>query len=453
MIINIDDLMELKTVKSITGKIFEDYNGIEFDSRRQTEGKLFVCLKGNKSDGHDFAGKALATGARGVVSDSCEKITSFGQEITLVLVESCEKFLLELANYMLLKNKIKVIAVTGSSGKTTTKEILYNYLSGIFKTIKTEGNFNNRLGIPWSILNSAENNADFLVAECGMNHSGELTEISEMLKPDIVLIINVGYVHSGNFKNIEDIAQAKFEIASGLKKNGFLIANKSINSILNFEKKFKNSISFGEEQDNFLSYTIIDFKHKKTRFIVNSQGKEQEFNLEIFPFEVENYAGAISVLLKIGIPLEKISFTIEKNFKENRMEKFQKDGFDFIFDCYNSNPHSLSKILPLLNMIAPKWIVILGDMKELGENSIYWHQKIGQIFADSVEGKLICYGDMAVMFGEGAIKNNRNIGDVYFTNSLEEVYKLIKFLGKDYNVFVKGSRSMQMEKLKEHLGR
>ncbi|MGM0607458.1 MAG: UDP-N-acetylmuramoyl-tripeptide--D-alanyl-D-alanine ligase [Candidatus Muiribacteriota bacterium] len=444
MKINIDILMEMETILKLDGCVFEDYGGVEFDTRRKVKDKIFLCFKGNNTDGHLYIKDALKQGALAVVSEDFEKIKNFSEEITIIHVKSVLKFLAELSRIIIEKNNIKIVALTGSAGKTTTREILFNIFSKKFITSKSVKNFNNNLGVPYSIINSDEK-TEFFIAECGMNHQGELTEISKMLSPDSVLLLNVGYVHSGNFDGIKDIAKAKMELTSYMKKNGRLIYNKKIEKYINIPEKFK-TVSFGEDKNADFYYKVEVINNNKFKLNIFYNNKTYHFELMGLPLLAQNYVGAIATALQWDFEIDEID--LNETLKVNdRMEFLHFKGFDFMMDCYNSNPFSLEKILPQLSNISGKWIVILGDMKELGKDSIYWHQKVGEIFADNVEGKLVCFGELAVMFGEGALKAGRSIGDIYFVNNVEEVCRYIRFAGKKYKIFIKGSRAMKMEKI------
>ncbi|MCK9224144.1 MAG: UDP-N-acetylmuramoyl-tripeptide--D-alanyl-D-alanine ligase [Candidatus Muirbacterium halophilum] len=445
-----DELMSFKTIIKIDGLILESVNGIEFDTRKSCDGKLFIAFNGANCDGNDFLGDAIKKGAKGIVSENIEKLEEYSEEVMTIHVESNMEFLKELAKYYIEKNKLKIIAVTGSSGKTTTKEILYNIFKGYFKTAKTCGNYNNMLGICYSIINSNEDNR-FFITECGMNHKGELKEISETIKPEIAVIVNTGFVHGANFKDVKEIAAAKLEIVCGMKNKKFLIYNKDCRELSELAAKIKGATSFGITNAD-IEYNINSFDGNTSEISIKSNGENLNTKKNIYPFLVENYIAALSVVKKTGIPLDRV---LDSDIGSNismRMEKKRIADFNVYIDCYNSNPYSLEKILPQLNIIEDKWLLVLGDMKELGEDSLFWHQYIGKIFAEKVNGKLICHGEMSHNIGEGAIKAGRSLEDILFSSSFKQSAELVKKYGKDYSIFIKGSRSMNMEKIADIIG-
>ncbi|PLX18944.1 MAG: hypothetical protein C0601_03320 [Candidatus Muiribacterium halophilum] len=427
--------------------INENFAGIEFDTRRDCQGKLFVCFKGQNSDGHDHIQKALDKGALAVVSTDSDKIASFVEKTTTVNVKNNIGFLVELTTLIRDKKGTRVLAVTGSSGKTSVKEILYDFLNDFLKIWKTRENFNNALGISWSFLNMPDEN-EFFVAECGMNHSGELSEIAKMLNPELAVIVNVGYVHSGNFESLKDIAKAKLEIADSLKDKSFLITNSDSPELVKESKRYSKKTTFGKNEDSDISYFVEGFKDEKTYLSIHINDSSYKMDFKGLPFMAENVVAALSVIYKLGIPIDRFIVHNINTSNNKRNQMLEKDGFHFLLDCYNSNPFSLGKVVQELSLIHDKWILVLGDMKELGLSSIYWHQKTGELINQCLpDCKLVCFGELGVMFGEGALKAGKKIGDIYFSNTLVEIGRLIRYLGNDYHIFVKGSRSMKMERI------
>lgn len=423
------------------------------DTREINENDCYIGIKGETFDGNLFYEEAFKKGASACILEK-ESVKDIDFKDyngkTIIIVDNSIKFLQELAAYKRSLYDIPVIAVTGSVGKTSTKEIISSVLSTKYNVLKTEGNYNNHIGLPLTILKLKEHNA--MVLEMGMNHLNEINLLSKIAKPTIAVITNIGTAHIGNLGSRENILKAKLEIIDGLKENGTLIINND-NDMLhnNLDKINVNIKTIGiNNRSDYMATNIVDkifsskFKIKDTDFEVNAPGEAFIYNSLV----------AYAVGKELNISDENIKKGIE-NFKlpSNRLEKIvNKTGTTIINDTYNCSYDSLINSIDMISKSNyNRKLLMIGDILELGDYSEDIHRKIGNYILNKDIDGVILVGNEVKFIKDELIKNNFNKDINIFNNESDSHEFLKNYLKKDDIILLKGSNGMKLFNTAEYL--
>jgi UDP-N-acetylmuramoyl-tripeptide--D-alanyl-D-alanine ligase len=435
--------------------LFDSPRNVSIDSRTIKNKELFIAIVGERFDGHDYVSAAFASGAMGAIVnkhwiDEKEDLP----RSPLIVVEDTLLALQELAKYYRSKFPIPLIAVTGSNGKTTTKEMIASILSTTFCVLKSEGNFNNHLGVPLTLLR-LNSQHQMIVLEMGMNHFGEIARLCEIATPEIGVITTVAAAHLEFFHNIQEIAMAKSELIQSLPEDGVAFLNADNEYVMGTRHLTKAAIqtfavrhAANHKVKNYITKENGGFR------VTLEDGFEFELNI-IGKHNIHNALGAISVARLFNISAEKIAKQLA-NFSSTtmRMQRIQSNGIEIINDAYNSNPDSASVALETLREIPTdhRKIVVLGDMLELGEDSERLHYEIGEKVADLEFDQLITVGKQAKNIVHGAKDNGMSSQN---TISCEKNKEAIEYLKSEIKpgdmILIKGSRGMKMEEIVEKL--
>ena len=426
-------------VRATNAKILQSTNtsgtfSISTDSRKINTCDVYIPLKGENFDGHDFIESAILNGARGYFTSDENKIIP-GAKFVLY-VENTLIAYMQIA--LMYKEKINpiTVAITGSSGKTTTKEMMASVLSESYKIHKTALNHNNEVGQCQTIL-SMPKDTEVLILEMGMRGLGEIELLSKYAKPDIALVINTGSTHVGRLGSVRNIAKAKCEISSYLHEEGILIAHDT--ELIRKINKYKGqtlyvSLESPELKNIKLHQNSSEFEYKNYKYILNIEGLHN----------IQNALFVINTALRLGMNEEKIASGLAK-FKpiEKRWEISEISGLKIINDSYNSNPESLKAAIStfLSTQNPPRWLV-LGDMKELGKKERAYHKEIGEFLNNFKDVKLITVGKLAKFIARTTIHEHF----CFLDNS--EAAKFIKENAEAGSaILFKASRSMKFEEI------
>ena len=423
-------------IKATGAKVLKEYEDVEVristDTRTIQAGDFYLPLKGASFDGEKFISQALEKGAVGAF---CTK------EGGTLLVEDTLKAYLQLANYRRNKINPTVVAITGSSGKTTTKEIVSSVLEAKFKTFKTPLNHNNEIGFCQTIFEMPDD-TEVLVLEMGMRGLGEIELLSKYSEPDITIISNVGTAHIGRLGSRENIAKAKCEIVKYQRGKTFIANNDEI---------IKNTVNFDGEK---IYYSINDVKilEKKTNYSkFEYQGNVYELNVG-GDYNIENALAGINAGLKLGMGVNEIIAGL-KNYHpiEKRWEGVNAGGYEIINDSYNANPESMRTFVNTIFELYKNYTLVLGDMGELGENEIKYHKELGEYINNhknlDKNAQVITIGELSKNISD----NITNCKSIHF-NSIEDAVNFIqKNIDKSSKIFLKASRSMKFERIIEAL--
>lgn len=418
------------------------FDSICTDTRKITRGSLFIAIKGENFDGHDFAAKAIESGAKAVV---CEKDCGLGEN--QILVESTRQALLDLAGYYRSLFDIPVIGITGSVGKTTTKEMTHAVMSSKYNTLKNEGNLNNEIGVPLTLFR-LEKEHEAAVIEMGMSGFEEISRMTKAVKPDVAIISNIGVSHIEKLGSREGILKAKLEILNGMKADAPLILNADDDMLITVCADTHPITYYGinNEKSIFKAFEITS-KENETEVTVGFSGGTGRVSLP-FPgrHNVYNALAAVAAGSFFGIePLD--GFEALKNYVPAGMRQRinKKCGITFIEDCYNASPDSQAAALAVLgSMNAKKKIAVIGDMLELGEVSETAHYGVGTKAAENGIDAVFTYGERSLQTAKGAAD-----GKIPCVKSFDNKKKLadalVSYLEEGDAVLFKASRGMKLE--------
>ncbi len=438
----IKEILKITNGKLICGDEDLDIQNFEKDTRIIQKGDMYVAIKGEKFDGNDFYKDAINKGAVACLmsKEPDEKIGS------IVLVENTVKAIQQIAAYKRSQVDIPVVAVTGSVGKTSTKDIVAAVMSQKYKVLKTQGNLNNDIGLPFTLLRLHDENA--IVVEMGMNHFGEISLLTSIAKPTLAIITNIGTAHIGNLGSRENILKAKLEILEGLQGNSVIINNDNdlLSDWAEKNKEKYNIITYGINNKNS-KYVAEDIHSYEDRSEYRIDGKEVVVPVGGEHF-VLNSLCAIAVGRYFDIPMAKITEGISGfELTKGRMEiEKAKCGASIINDTYNANYDSMKAAIEYLEKIEGKRkIAVLGDMKELGEYSESLHREVGEEVKDI--DILITIGELAKCIEETADVREM----LHFDNNESALEYLKKIMKKDDIILLKASNSMKFGDIAKEL--
>lgn len=423
---------------------------IVIDSRKIEEDGVFIATRGERVDGHDFIPGVAEKKALGVV---CEKVPK-DCDIPYILVEDSLKALRDIAEFYRARLSIPVIGITGSVGKTSTKEMIASVLSEKFNTLKTEGNFNNEIGLPLTVLRIRQEH-EAAVLEMGISDFGEMHRLSKIAKPDICVMTNIGQCHLENLGSREGILKAKSEIFDHMNPEGYIFVNGDDDMLLRIKgKNGRKPVHFGMDPANEVYASNIVNKG-----LLGSQAVIH-MGLSVFKTDiplpgihmVNNALAAAAVGDCLGLSKEQIRAGILKvKSVGGRSCVIPMSDHTVIDDCYNANPVSVKAAIDLLDMAIGRKVAVLGDMFELGEREKELHGEVGAYAADKETDVLICVGKLSRYMYEGAVCRNKKSEIHYFETRDEMLGSLKEILRSGDNILVKASHGMQFEKVVEFL--
>ena len=428
------------------GHIDPKYKDVTFlgannDTRKIEEGQLFVALKGAR-DGHDFIPAALQKGAAAVLCTHCDG------DYPAIVVEDTRIALGDIARQERKRLGMKVVGVTGSVGKSTTKEMIACVLSSSYKVSKTPANFNNDIGMPMAILAMPED-TEVAVLEMGMNHFREIAYLSDIAKPDLGVIINIGTMHIEHLGSQEGILQAKLEILEGMEGKGKLFLNGDDSLLWNLHKREDlQPVYFGvRNNESALVASGVTQDGDILRFSVTGEGIDAQI---VLPLEGEHYVldslAAVAVGMELGVPVEKIKDRLAHfETMAGRQEIEERNGCTFIRDYYNAGPESMAAALAVLEKKTGRRIAVLGDMLELGVCAEAEHYKLGRIAAEKTD-LVFAYGPNSIRVLDGCITGGMSETRARAFTDRDRLVSVLKQVVQPGDVLLfKGSRGMRME--------
>lgn len=429
---NIKDILNATNGTLINNIILnENYKQIKINSKEVKNNDIFIAIVGSSLDGHNFINEAIDNGAKLIITSKKIK-----QNIPYIKVKDTTLALGDIAKYMIHKYKPNVIAITGSVGKTTTRNLIYHLLKTKYNCLTNEKNYNNNVGVPLTIFNLKED-TEVLIVELGMNHSNEISYLSNMINPDISIITKIGSSHIGYLKSKENILKAKLEIIDGMKEKILFINgdDKLLKNIKNIK-----IISSGLDDSNDLRGYDINSNLYYSSFKINYNNKEYQIKVNLPYHLISDVLIAVNVALHYKIDIKDIikSLKTYKTFDKRMNIITDKKNNTIINDCYNSSFESLTGVLKVLEKEKQKKLLILGEIKELGNLSKTIHQNL-KPYIDKINNKKI------ILIGKKM--ENLKINALYFKN-YEETIKYLKTKNiHDTLILIKGSRSLKLENI------
>ncbi len=461
MTITIEEVLRATGGKLLQGDEKTFFQGVSTDSRMISEGQLFIALKGPRFDGHHFALKALEKKAAGVVieEDKARDIRWNGYRPRVVIVvKDTLRALGDLAREKRRKYRTPVVALTGSNGKTTTKEMISVCLETTFPILKTRENLNNLIGLPLTLLNLTEKER-VVILEMGMNVPGEIRRLTEIAEPDVGLITNIQRVHLEGMGSLERVKEEKGELFRRMRKDGTILVNQNDPHVIDLASEFPGQkITYGVEKSADVMAKEIQLGGAKgTSFKLILEGEEMDITLPLLGRHfVPNALCAIAVASLFGIEVKKSKEAIE-DFQpfHMRMEMIHLEGGKtLINDTYNANPRSMELALETLSEMKGKGraVAVLGDMMELGDFTEEAHQQIGEKVKELSIDLLIAMGEKSPLVVESAIRHGLAPEKTRVVESHSEAISILKEVARNGDwILVKGSRRMAMEKIVEGL--
>ena len=418
-------------------QIFLQCAAVSTDTRKITPESLFIALKGPNYNANKFAKEALAKGARYAIVDESD----YADDPRIYLVDNGLKTLQSLAQFHRDKLKIPVIGITGSNGKTTTKELIHRVLSTTYKTYATEGNLNNHIGVPLSVL-SIKPEVEMAVIEMGANHVGEIAQLCKIALPSHGLITNIGHAHIEGFGGIEGVIRGKSELYQHLlDHHGVVFINSEDPILSNMAKRFSQPILYPAKSD-FLHVELVG----SDPFVKFLGQKGEEINTQLIgSYNFYNAAAALCIGKYFKVPTKLAEQAVADYVPaNNRSQIIEKGTNTIILDAYNANPTSMNAALEnLVNMDTPQKAVILGDMMELGEESSTAHNNTVEK-TKGVNQVMLCGSLM------GKAKNS-NPEALHFADKSALINYLKQNPLKHFTILIKASRSIGLEDVVEHL--
>ena len=460
--------MTLEAVAKACGGIYHGSDGdkikevsaITTDSRQIQPQGMFIAIKGARSDGHAYIDSCYEKGALCCISE--QELP--GEKRPYIQVESSLQALKDIAQLYRANLDIKVVGITGSVGKTSTKETIAAVLSQKYKVLKTQGNFNNEIGLPLTIFRLTEED-EIAVLEMGISDFGEMTRLTKIAQPDICVITNIGLCHLENLKSRDGILKAKTEIFKSMNPDGTVILNGDDDKLITISEVYgKKPVFFGIKNtagiyaDHIENLGLEGVRcriHMAADNAVQTENAAEDFTVQIpvaGEHMVYNAMAAAAVGEALGLTAEQIKTGIEgMETIAGRNHIIRENGFLILDDCYNANPVSMKASIDVLNTAKGRKVCILGDMFELGADEKKLHYQLGEYFKE----KQI---DMAVLAGELSENTYQGIRDsgaatqVYYYKTLEDLLDFLDIMVQDKDVIlVKASHSMHFEKIVEKL--
>jgi UDP-N-acetylmuramoyl-tripeptide--D-alanyl-D-alanine ligase len=443
-------------IRAAGAEFFGDTNiifrGISTDSRSIAEGNLFVALTGEKFDGHDFLDDVLKKGAAGIVvgKDRQDKLPG-RPGINVFRVDDTLKALGDIANFWRNRFTAPVIAITGSSGKTTTKEMAAAVISQARPVLKTEGNFNNLIGLPLTIFRMSEEH-EAAILEMGTSFPGEIARLTEIARPDVGLITNIGEAHLQGLKSLDAIRKEKTDLFRVMNDRGIAIVNADDPSIM-METRWRGSqITFGIKNNALIrAERIRKEREQGVCFVLKIGDTSREIAMRVLgEHHIYNALAAAACAWSLGISRELICQGL-MSFKPvgGRMEIIKlANGAFLLNDSYNANPMSVRGALAALKDLKgeSRSVVVLGDMLELGDESERLHETVGNLIAETGVDRVILKGDYSGAVKRGAVKGGMEPSRISIDGNPESVAdEVCSATGNGDWVLVKGSRGMRME--------
>ena len=455
--LSIKNILEVTKGKLLVGNEENICKSYSKDTRTIKDGDCYIGIKGENFDGNIFWEKALENGASTVIVQNVEieneKLKKWTDK-NIIKVENTLEALYKIARYKRNLYNIPVIAITGSVGKTSTKDIVANVVAKKYKTLKTEGNNNNNIGLPFTILRMQDE--EVAVLEMGMNHFGEISLLASIASPTICIITNIGTSHIGNLGSRENILKAKLEILEGSKKQAVIINNDNdlLHKWYEENKENYNIKTYGIKEKSNVMAKEIKLEENNSTFTCKIDDEEEKIKVPVGGEHfVLNALCAITVGEVLEIEKDKIKAGIESfELTKKRMDIIElKNGIKIINDAYNASLESMKASLKVLSEYKERKIAVLGDMFELGEFSEELHKKVGEEVVKNKIDILIACGENATYIADVA-KEKMDKENIYYLENKEEIEPLLeKIAKKDDVILFKASNGMGFYKIVERL--
>ncbi|WP_230197647.1 UDP-N-acetylmuramoyl-tripeptide--D-alanyl-D-alanine ligase [Thermoanaerobacterium xylanolyticum] len=451
LILTVKEILDATEGKLLSGDINICVSGISTDSRTIKPGDLFIPLKGERFNGEKFIDDALNVGSASL-TESTNCIRHDNKPI--IFVEDTKDALHRIAKYYRSKFNIPFIAVTGSSGKTTTKDMIYDVLSMKYNVLKTIGNFNNEIGLPLTLF-TLNDDHDMAVVEMGMSGFGEIRRLKNIASPNVAVYTNIGVAHIEKLGSRENILKAKSELIEDFKNGDTVVINADDDMLIKMlEKKGPKFVTYGINNGDIKAFDIeLNEESSKYKVLIDGYVLDVELNVP-GKHNIYNSLAAICIGIQFDVNKEDIRKALAK-FQPSamRLNIIDVAGIKIINDVYNANPSSMKAALSVLGGYTERRkVAVLGNMLELGQYKDIAHREVGEYVKENDIDVLITVGDYALKIADGAIEKGMNNDNVFRCANNAEAIDVIKNIMKESDIFlVKGSRGMEMEEIVKFL--
>lgn len=431
-------------------------SNIVIDSRKAGKDSAFVAIVGENLDGHNFINLAINQGCKTIIKNKNNNVDIENKEVNVIEVSDTEIALGDIAKFYKNKFKIPFIAVTGSVGKTTTRDMVYSTISAKYNSLKNVGNLNNQFGVPLTLFNLNKEH-ECAVIEMGMSGFNEIEYLANIVNPQIGIISNIGYSHVEHLGSRDGIFKAKMEIATNFDENSLLIVNGDDDCLKTLKTKVLvyKLRTFGFDKDNDIYCESYEMDEESINFVAVINGKKEEFFIPtVGKHNIYNAMAAILVGLNLNMTIEEIKDGL-KNFQctKNRLDIIKKDKLTIIDSVYNASIDSMSAALNILGRYENRRVAILGDMFEMGEFAEFGHRQVGKAALGNID-IMIAIGKDSEFIVKELKENNMNENNLYHFETKEEAIESLDNIIKDDDVIlVKASRGMNLEKVVEYLNK
>lgn len=443
-------------LKAVDGKLIKEgkikkFNSVSIDTRKISKNGIFIAIKGENYDANEFIPDAGKSGAALCIVEKINyEESELPENTSVIIVENTRKALLALAKYYKSILGIKVVGITGSTGKTSTKDMTYAILSEKYKVYKTQGNFNNEIGLPLTIF-SLDKTYDMAVLEMGMSNFFEIHNMADAARPDAAIMTNIGISHLENLKTRENILRAKLEITDYFKENNKLIINtdNDLLSTIDRENKSFKIIACGTSDKNNIKAENIKLFDKYVTFDIVENGKNVCSNFKVMSpgaHSVLNALLAVAAGRTFGLNYNEIKSGILNLEKTSmRLDIIKNNGFTIVNDCYNASPDSMKAAIDVMkNLEGKRRIAVVGSMRELGSKSHDAHREVAEYASLNGVDFLFALGEYSSDYLNG-YKNKDNFKA--FGSNVEAAEYLKQFIKSEDIVLVKASRAMKLEEI------
>lgn len=437
-------------------KEFSKVNDVVIDSRKANKDNAFVAIVGENLDGHNFINLAINQGCRTIIKNKNNNVDIENKEVNVIEVDNTQIAFGDIARFYKEKFEIPYIAVTGSVGKTTTRDMIHSTISSKYNALKNVGNLNNHFGVPLTLFNLNRDH-ECAVIEMGMSNFKEIEYLVNMVNPQIGVISNIGYSHVENLGDRNGVFKAKMEITTNFNENSLLIVNGDDDCLktLKNQKLVYKLKTFGFEKDNDIYCEDYDMTDDSITFTAVINGDKEKFFIPVVgKHNIYNAMSAILVGLNLNMTIEEIKDGL-KAFEctKNRLDIIKKDNITIIDSVYNASIDSMNAALNILGRYKSRRVAILGDMFEMGEFSEFAHRQVGKTAVENID-ILVAIGKDSEYIVKELQENNFNSKNLYHFDNKEDAIEDLDSIIKDGDVIlVKASRGMHLEKIVEHLNK
>lgn len=447
--LNLQEIVEATKGDLLKEAYVKEIKSVSTDTRKIEEGTMFIALKGENFNGNDYVLDAFNKGAKVAIVDEVKcDLNKLDENVALIKVCDTRKALMDLAKFYREKLGLKVIGITGSAGKTSTKDLVAAVLSDKYKVFKTKGNFNNEIGLPLMIL-ELDSTYDVAILEMGMRGLGQIRELAEIASPNLGIITNIGISHIEILKTRENILKAKMEIATFFNKDNTLVVCGNDDFLGALPEAEYKIVKTGVGENFKIGAKDIVLEELSSKFTVYDGEREEEFSLDM-PGEhnISNLMLGIAIAKELGVSFEEIKRGLNKiEATSMRLELIKKEGFSILNDCYNSSPVAVKSAIDVMKKIeGSRKIAVLGTMRELGHKSEEAHEEIGRYAKENGIDKILCFGD----FSEN-IKKGYGDGCTLYEDKGELIKDLLSEIRLGDIILVKASRSLKFEEITKAL--